>query len=469
MSQLLKDQPRIANVGLDGFVGPIRAAGGTVDHVAWAPPGNSPAVASAVATLTGNERVRHANEVAFGRFLAAQPQLVGVAPAREVIAGLGEREILHAGPPIAWEQMAGPMRGGILGAIVFEGWADGTVAAEGLAGSGEIIFRPCHDVGAVAPMAGIVSPSMPVWVIENAGDGRRAYSNMNEGLGRVLRFGANDAEVLARLAWMRDRLGPILQQVLEVLAPLDLKPLVARALHMGDEAHNRNVAATSLLYRHVSRAALRACSVDDVTEVLSFIDDNDHFFLNLSMAMCKAMLDAAHGVSDSSMVTAMARNGVRFGIRLSGAGDRWFEADAPRVDGLFFAGYAADDAAPDLGDSSITETAGLGGFAMAASPAVVRFVGGTPDDAVAHSRRMRHITLGPNPAFTLPQLGFRGTPSGIDARQVVDTSILPIINTGIAHRDAGVGQIGAGITEGPAAAFAGAVVHLANAIEGSQP
>lgn len=262
---------------------------------------------------------------------------------------------------------------------------------------------------------------------------------------------------------MTDVLGPVLKQVVEKLGGLELKPLMAQALHMGDEVHNRNVAASSLLLRKLIPAALEAeIASADFAAVARFIAGNDHFFLNLSMAACKATLDATSGVPHSSMVTAMARNGVTFGIRLSGLGERWFTTEAPVVDGLYFPGYSLADAAPDLGDSTITETAGLGGFAMAAAPAIVQFVGGSPRDAVAHSREMTNITLGRNGAFTLPALDFTSTPAGIDARKVVDSGIEPIINTGIAHKEASIGQIGAGITSAPIACFNQAVSVLAD-------
>jgi hypothetical protein len=311
-------------------------------------------------------------------------------------------------------------------------------------------------------MAGVISPSMPVWIVENAATGKRSYCNMNEGLGKVLRFGANGAEVLERLHWMAEVLGPALAAALKTGGPVELKPLMAQALHMGDEVHNRNAAASGLLIKKLLPALVESgLPGDRVAQVVRFVAGNDHTFLNLSMAACKSMLDAAHGVAGSSMVTAMARNGVRFGIRLSGTGEAWFEADAPRVDGLYFSGYGPADAAGDLGDSAITETAGLGGFAMAAAPAIVQFVGGTPADAVAYTQSMRHVTLGRNTAFTLPALNFAGTPAGIDARKVLDTSILPVINTGIAHRQAGVGQIGAGVTTAPLGCFTQAIRALA--------
>jgi hypothetical protein len=316
-------------------------------------------------------------------------------------------------------------------------------------------------------MAGIISPSMPVWVVTNAAHGNSAYSNLNEGLGKVLRFGANSAEVIARLKWMEKTLAPTLRAGLEVLGEIELKPLMAQALHMGDEVHNRNTAASSLLIKKLVPALLKSgAPAGEVAQVIEFIAGNDHFFLNISMAACKAMLDAAHGVSGSSMVTAMARNGVEFGIRVSGLGDRWFSTPAPVVEGLYFPGYTIKDAAPDLGDSAITETAGVGGFAMAAAPAIVKFVGGSAQDAIANTLAMTHITLRRNAAFTLPALDFAGTPACIDARRVVDTGILPVINTGVAHKEPGVGQIGAGVTRAPLACFMQAVAALAAARQG---
>jgi hypothetical protein len=353
-----------------------------------------------------------------------------------------------------------------VGAILYEGWAASPEEAFKLAGSGKVRFAPCHHHGAVGPMAGVISPSMPVWIVENADGGKRAYSNMNEGLGKVLRFGANGKEVIDRLKWIAEVLGPVLQAGLKKLGPVEMKPLIAQALHMGDECHNRNAAASSLFFRRFAPAALQAdVPPEQLRESLAFMAGNDHFFLNLSMATCKAMLDAAHGVKGSALVTAMARNGVRFGIRISGAGDAWFEAEALPVDGLYFPSYGPGDAARDLGDSAITETAGIGGFAMAAAPAIVQFVGGTPADAIANTMSMTHITVGRNNAFTLPALNFTGTPAGIDARRVLDTSILPIINTGIAHKKAGIGQIGAGITTAPMECFSEAIAALSAELE----
>ena len=469
MKSLFKDSLSVINVGLAGFGEDIVAAGGDCIALDWQPPAQGDRDAAwALARLCNHPRVEAANAIAFGRFVEAQPVLIDVAPARDVVTGMagGRRLILHAGPPIAWPAMCGPMQGAILGAIVLEGWADSVDGAGHLVADGAIDLEPCHHHSAVGPMAGIISPSMPVFIVENRTHGNRAYCNINEGLGKVLRFGANGPEVIDRLRFIANDLAPTLRAILARTGGIELRPLMAQALNMGDEVHNRNVAATSLLFRRLAPALFETdVPRDAAARTLAFIADNDHFFLNLSMAACKAMLDAAADVPGSSMVTTMARNGVNFGSRLAGTGDRWFEAPANPIDGLYFPGYSVADAAPDLGDSAITETAGVGGFAMAAAPAIVKFVGGTSADAMHHSLRMRAITLGGNASFTLPALDFAATAAGIDARKVVDNGILPVINSGIAHRQAGVGQIGAGVTSAPMACFTAAVNALAREID----
>lgn len=466
MNKLFQEDRPLINIGLQSFADSIVAAGGKAVHLDWTPPaGGNRAAGWCLAQLLNHPSLEAANEKAYATFLAAQPILVGAGAAGEHLPGMGDRMILHAGPPIAWEEMCGPMQGAVIGAILYEGWAADADMARRLAGSGSIAFEPAHHHAAVGPMAGVISPSMPVWIVENATGRNRAFSNLNEGLGKVLRFGANSPEVLKRLHWMAQVLTPALAAALAKLGPMELKPLIAQALQMGDEVHNRNAAASSLFLKKIVPAALHSgFDAAAIADAVTFIAGNDHFFLNLSMAACKTMLDAAHGVPGSSLVTAMSRNGVHFGIRLSGTGEQWFEAPSPVVGGLYFPSYGPEHAAPDMGDSSITETAGLGGFAMATAPAIVQFVGGTPQDAVANTREMRHITLGRNSAFTLPAMNFSGTPAGIDARRVLDTNITPIINTGIAHKEAGVGQIGAGITRAPLECFTQAVIALASRV-----
>jgi hypothetical protein len=311
-------------------------------------------------------------------------------------------------------------------------------------------------------MAGVVSPRMPVFIIENKTIGNRAFCTQNEGLGKVLRYGGMGPEVYGRLRWMETDLYPALDRALRSMPDgIDVKSLIAQALHMGDEGHNRNRAGTSLFLRAIGPALARTNRDNEVlARVIEFINGNDHFFLNLSMPAGKAALEPAEGVAGSSIVTVMARNGTDFGIRLGSMPDRWFTAPAGRVQGLYFPGYSEADANPDIGDSTITETAGYGGLAMAAAPAITQFVGGTPQMALEATLEMYEITFGEHDGFTIPALNFRGTPLGIDVRYVAETGILPRLNTGIAHKKPGVGMVGAGILRAPEACFRAAFEAL---------
>lgn len=407
--------------------------------------------------------IDRANREAVDRLVAARPTLTTVAIARDVIPGMGERMLLHAGPPIVWERMSGPLRGAILGASIFEGWATDPEAAEALAASGEITFAPCHHHQSVGPMAGVISPSMAVYEVHNPVHGNRAFSNLNEGYGKVLRYGAYSSEVLDKLRWMNEEMGPIVAAALEQVEGIDLRALLAEALHMGDEGHNRNKAG-SLLFLKLLAPLVAEAAPDGAAaaRVLQFLGDTALSVLNPVMAACKAMADAAHGIEGSTVVSTMARNGTDFGIRVSGLGDRWFTAPAQTPDGLYFSGFSADDANPDIGDSTITETAGIGAFAMAAAPAIVTFISGKPKDAIHATLEMYEITAGEHSHFTIPSLDFRGTPVGIDLRKVVELGITPRVNTGIAHRQPGIGQVGAGLVRPPMEIFQQALEAFAD-------
>jgi hypothetical protein len=409
------------------------------------------------------EKIEQANQEALRRMLAADPVLVDVIPAAEAIPALRENTILHAGPPIAWDRMCGPMRGAVAGIAVFEGWASDLDRAAEMAASGAFAFHPNHHFDAVGPMTGMTTIGQPVMVVENRTFGNRAYCALNEGLGKVMRFGGNDAEVLARLVWLRDVFGPAMGAALRDLGGIPLKSLVARGLTMGDEMHQRNVACSGLTLRALAPALAR--TVTDSTalaEALAFIGGNDQFFLNIVMALGKAIMDPVRGIEGSSVVTAMSRNGTDFGIRVSGTGDTWFTAPVEMPEGLYFPGFTEADANPDMGDSTIVETIGLGGFAMAAAPAVAGFVGaGAASDAASYTRAMAEITLGENPEWTIPALDYAGVPTGIDIRRVLETGLAPTINTGIAHKKPGVGQVGAGVVKAPMACFTQALSALA--------
>jgi len=405
--------------------------------------------------------ISEANKTAVEQMMAARPLLTGVATARDVIPGMRDGLILHAGPPIGWERMSGPLRGAVIGALLFEGLAADEAQATALVERGEVEFAPCHHHQTVGPMAGVTSASMAVYVVENVTHGNRAFSNLNEGYGKVLRYGAYAPEVLAKLRWMNDVMAPVLAEALATRDELDLRALLAEALHMGDEGHNRNKAGSLLFLKLLAPDVARVAEPAVASEVLKFLGDNALSVLNPVMAACKAMADAAHGVEGSTIVTAMARNGTDFGIRVSGLGDDWFTAPAQVPDGLYFSGFSAADANADIGDSTITETVGIGGFAMAAAPAIVTFVSGSPKDAVNTTMEMYEITETDHLQFTIPALDFRGTPTGIDIRKVVELGITPRINTGIAHKDAGVGQVGAGLVRPPMEVFAAALIAYA--------
>ena len=410
--------------------------------------------------------IDQANATAVGRMIDARPILKGLATARDVIPGLKPNLLLHAGPPIEWARMSGPLRGAVIGALLFEGLAKDEKQAMAMAEKGEVEFAPCHEHGAVGPMAGVTSASMKVYVIENVTHGNKSYSNLNEGYGKVLRYGAYSEEVLKKLRWMNDVLGPVLADALAASEGLDVRALIAEAMHMGDEGHNRNKAGSLLYLKWLSPLIAKVAKDSAVeSEVLKFLGDNALSVLNPVMAACKAMADAAHGVEGSTVVSTMARNGTDFGIRVSGLGGRWFTAPCETPQGLWFPGFTAADANPDIGDSTITETAGIGGFAMAAAPAIVTFVGSTPKDATNATLEMYEITVTEHKHFTIPSLEFRGTPTGIDIRKVVEKGILPRVNTGIAHKQAGVGQVGAGLVRPPMAIFEEALVAFAEKYE----
>jgi hypothetical protein len=465
LSQLLDTEPVVATAGTDMLAASIEEQGPAVERADWRPPHEG--TETALNVLFSDDRMRDANEIAIGRMLAVRPQLVDVKVARDVFPGMTDRTFLHAGPPIEWERASGPMRGAIIGAMLYEGLADDADDAVTKAARGDIELSPCHHHAAVGPMAGVTSPSMPVAVvIDAAGDGV-SYSTLNEGLGKVLRYGAYGPEAIDRLHWMDEVLGPVLSAVLASRGPIDLQSLIAQALQMGDDGHNRNRAVTSLFLREIAGALIDGAGapLDQRREVFGFIEGNDHFMLNLVMAAGKLGSDAASGVPASSLVTVMARNGTDFGVRLSGTGDEWFIAPAPRVDGLYLGSFTEEDASPDIGDSTITETVGLGGLAMAAAPAIVGFVGGTAAGAVRRTLAMYEITMAEHPMYQIPMLEFRGTPVGIDAARVVRTEVLPQINTGVAGKVPGTGMVGAGLVEAPIECFAQGINALAETLQ----
>jgi hypothetical protein len=460
MSRLVGEAPLVLTAGVDLFARAVEAQGAQVHRVDWRPP--MPGTETDLAGVMSDRQRPAANAEALRRITSTEAYLVDVLPAGETL-GIAKNDFLHAGPPIGWDRASGPLRGALMGAAALEGVVahpdDAVALFESRRG---FTLDPCHHHATVGPMAGVVSASMWVFVIEEPATGRRTYCTLNEGLGKVLRYGAYSPDVLTRLRWMSEVLAPLMQTAVRAHGPIDLRAILAQMLQMGDEAHNRNRAGTLMLLRELLPAMIDSgMPSSDIAESVRFVGANDHFFLNLAMPACKLTLDSARGLAGSTVVVAMARNGTDFGIQVAGTGDAWFTGPAQLADGLFLGDYGPDDANPDIGDSAITETAGLGGFAMAAAPAIVRFVGGQVSDALAASRRMYEITVGEHPMYSIPVLDFRGTPTGIDVTRVVRTGILPQINTGMAGKVAGVGQVGAGLVTPPAEIFPKALAALA--------
>lgn len=458
LEELFGKGPEVVNFGLALFYDAFKSQDVPAINVDWKPPAKGDDALMRILARLSTREIEDANEQAVKKLIDSRPVLVDICRARDVIPEMDENTILHAGPPISWERMCGPVRGAIVGALVYEGKADTPEHAEKLAASGKIRFSPCHHHSAVGPMAGVVSPSMYVFCVENKTFGNKAFCTLNEGLGKVLRFGANDQEVIKRLKWMEEVLSPAMKKAVLQSGGIDVKNITAQALLMGDECHNRNVAGTLLFLKELMPHLLK--SVSDtaiVQQVFEFIAGNVHFFLNLSMAACKATADTIHGFKNCTILSCMARNGTDIGIRVAGLGDEWFVAPAGQPKGLYFAGFSEADANPDLGDSTISEVAGIGAVAMASAPAIVKFVGGAATDAIKYTMQMYETTVAKHRDYQIPGLDFMGTPIGIDIRKVVETQIPPIINTGIAHKKAGIGQVGAGILDAPMECFEKAV------------
>jgi len=446
------------NLGLETFHRALKDQGVDAVHVDWRPP----SAALALLAQLDNAAIDAANQDCVRKVIDSMPVLVDIRRASEAVPGMEKNVILHAGPPVTWERMCGPVRGAVMGALIYEGLAKTPEDAAVLAASGKIRFDSCHHHSTVGPMAGVVSHSMYVFDVLNDGFGNHGFCTLNEGLGKVLRFGAFGPDVIKRLRWMEEVLAPGLKKAVLSSGGINVRNLTAQALQMGDECHNRNVAATNLLIKELTPHLL-ATDLDKSTiaDIFKFMAGNVHFYLNLSMAACKAATDTMLGAKGTTLVCTMARNGTEIGIRLAAMPDRWFTAPSGMPVGLFFPGFTQADANPDLGDSTVSEVAGIGGFAMASAPAIVQFVGGHPEDAVRYTREMFEICAARHSHYKMPTLDFAGTPVGVDVRKVVETGITPIINTGIAHREPGVGQVGAGLLNAPMSMFEEALKALA--------
>jgi hypothetical protein len=412
------------------------------------------------------QKIEKANQEATNRINLGDPVLVDIAPAGDVIPGLQGKMVIHSGPPIEWARMCGAQRGAIIGQVLYEGWAKSVDDAAGMLARGEIRLEPNHHHRAVGPMAGTISPSAPVWVVENRAFGNRACCRQVEG---NQQFGDFSSQALQGLVTWRDVWAPTLRKALQTIGSLELKPIITKALQMGDELHNRHTASSSLFANAMAVAmAQTELPNDKMIWTLKYVTNHDLIFLGIAMACGKAIADPVMGIEYSTVVTAMCRNGTEFGIRVSGLDEEWFTAPSPKVDGLYLPGFTAEDAGLDLGDSAITETVGWGGFTIGGAPGILSLVGGTPEEALAYSREMRKITVTTHPTYRLPALGFVGTSIGIDIRKVVQTGITPIIDTAIAHKDPGHPKIGAGLVRAPLECFKKALIAFSRKYDASK-
>lgn len=465
LNDLFNSKLNVLNIGLEQFHQTLKEQQVDSMHMEWKPmAGGDPFLIEMIDRLKSDDRVVEANKQAFSRLDSAMPYWVDVVVASEAI-GLEKLTLLHAGPPIEWIDMCVPMQGAVIAALKYEGLADNDTSAIELAQS-KIKFAPCHQYNCVGPMTGIISHSMPLICVKDLTHGNLSYSTFNEGAGDVARFGASGENTVQRLKWIETVLAPTMKKV--VLSDnVNLKVLISQALNMGDELHMRNNSSTSFFLKTIMYNLVSVAKSKDISKIAKFLTtNNDQFFLNFAMAAMKVSADAAHGIPYSTMVTAIARNGVNVGIRVSGLNDQWFIAKAAEVDGLYFPGFSEDDANPDIGDSAIMETGGVGGFAMAAAPAIVKLLGaGTFQDALNYTQQMYEICLGESSMFTIPNLDFRGSPLGIDVMKVVESGTLPVINTAIASKKAGGGMVGAGLARAPIKMFVEALKSINNQME----
>ena len=409
------------------------------------------------------EKIATANEKALAGMLLCQPVWVDVRSALDVLPGMTANTVLHAGPPIAFENMCGPQHRGVVDAVIYEGLGDTEAKARVLVENGEIHIAPCHDYGAVGGMAGITSASTPMAVVRDEASGKEGYSQLFQGpRGQLQNRDDYRKAAIEQWRWIETVLGPALQAAIRERGGLDIRNLTAKALQMGDECHNRNSAGSALVLLAMMPSLIRSCSETTVLkECIEYLTSADQFSLCISMAAAKVSADAAKGVPYSTIVTAMARNGVEFGIKVSGLDEQWFTGPANKVEGLYFSSEWSDlDSVLDLGDSAIMETVGLGGHVQAAAPALQQFVGGSMARAVELTDEMRQITCGTIDAYRIPNLDFAAAPVGTDIRKVVQTGITPVIDTAIAHKKGGV--IGAGQTRAPIECFNEALLAYAD-------
>ena len=236
------------------------------------------------------KKIEDANNLAIERVLNSQPFLVDIKRAIDVLPGMKKNSIFHAGPPIEWKRMCGPLKGAIVGTMIYEGLASNWSGAVRLIENGEIEFSPNHDHDAVGPMAGVISSSLPVLVVKNKKYGNICFGRFVE---NKVQFGVFDKDAIQTLKFWSETLAPAIGKALRKTKGIDLKGIMARALHMGDELHNRPAAGTLLFASIIAPYLINV--VDNKQELLAvtkYLAENEIFFLCMSMAACKTIMNS---------------------------------------------------------------------------------------------------------------------------------------------------------------------------------
>jgi len=404
-----------------------------------------------VAAGIGSE-IDEANRKAVERILGAQAVLMDIKPAGKAIPGFKSNLITHAGPPIEWSRMCQTQKFAISNLAVYEGLADSTKQAAKLVEGDEILIEHNHKYGNVSGMCGVTSASMPVFIVENKSHGNVAHNCQQTSM---TAFGDTYESGQKEISFVQNVLAPVMRAVIKGAGGINVKELLAMGLQMGDELHGRFDASRGVLMNWILPHLVETDFPKDLLRQVGdyFLSNQGRWYCgNLMMAACKAMMDPARDIEYSTIVTAMARNGVEFGIQISGLGNDWFTGPAGRIRGFTFPGFREEDSTLDLGDSAISETRGFGASALPASPAHARLIGEGFEDAVRHTNSMYEVSIAEDPMFRIPYMD-RGVPVGLDLRKVIEKGTAPKINTGMAHKDGGHPIIGTGIADAPMEAF----------------
>lgn len=395
--------------------------------------------------------IDEANGRAVEMITKAQPYWVSVEAAGDFLKEMGERTILHSGPPIPYEDMCELHKRGMQNGALMEGWAASRKEADRLLKRGDIHVDSALNYAAVGSGTGIITPSVPLLIVEDRRTKKRAGVFPAEGKfgGGFCGWGLYSKEIADNLRYLRERVYEPLSRLLEEEGGLELKSLIAESIEMGDENHSSQSAVDLLFLKKILPYGLKA---ENSGEIIRYFLETGRFFHNFGQAASRSALLGASDIPGSSMVTAAGGNGVEFGIKVAGLSEEWFTAPSPMIEGRYMTpGSRREDQLAWIGDSSVVECAGLGGILSAASPKVCAYRGDNLEKALETTRQMALICIGENPSYRIPNLDFAHSPVGIDVLKCVKTGITPVINGGMINRQGG--WMGAGCARIPMECF----------------